>query len=57
LELRKNVIVAIHPNKQWFLDNPGEPRENFWLEKNFITLLFSERYLTTTPISGRMVCQ
>jgi hypothetical protein len=29
LELRKNVIVAVRPNEQWFLDNPDEPRENF----------------------------
>jgi hypothetical protein len=33
LELRKNAIVAIHPNEQWFLDNLDEPRENFWLAK------------------------
>jgi hypothetical protein len=33
LELRKNVIVAVCPNEQWFLDNPDEPRENFWLAK------------------------
>jgi hypothetical protein len=33
LELRKNVIVAVCPNEQWFLDNPDESRENFWLAK------------------------
>jgi hypothetical protein len=33
LELRKNVIVAVCPNEQWFLDNPDKPRENFWLAK------------------------
>jgi hypothetical protein len=33
LELRKNFIVAVRPNEQWFLDNPDEPRENFWLAK------------------------
>jgi hypothetical protein len=55
LEWRKNVIVVVRPNKQWFLDNPDKPRENFWL-KNFITPLFSKRYPTTTPISGTMVC-
>jgi hypothetical protein len=31
--LRKNTIIAIHLDKQWFLENPEEPRENFWLAK------------------------
>jgi hypothetical protein len=31
--LRKNTIITICPDKQWFLENPEEPRENFWLAK------------------------
>jgi hypothetical protein len=32
-ELRVNIIVALQPNKQWYLDNPDEPKEEFWLGK------------------------
>jgi hypothetical protein len=57
LELRKNIIVAICPNEQWFLDRILMNQEKFLVGKNFITPLFSKRYPTTTLISGTMVCQ
>jgi hypothetical protein len=33
IKLRKNTIIAVCPDEQWFLENLEEPRENFWLAK------------------------
>jgi hypothetical protein len=41
IELRKNIIIAVCPDEQWFL-NPEEPRENFWLAK-ILSYHYSQR--------------
>jgi hypothetical protein len=40
-ELRVNIIVALQPNKQWYLDNPDKPKEEFWLGKIIFSQLLS----------------
>jgi hypothetical protein len=42
IELRNNIIIAVRPDEQWFLENPEEPRENFWLAK-ILSYHYSQR--------------
>jgi hypothetical protein len=42
VELRKNTIIAVCPDEQWFLENSEKPRENFWLAK-ILSYHYSQR--------------
>jgi hypothetical protein len=43
IELRKNTIIAVHPDEQWFLENPEKPRENFGWPKFYLIIIHKEK--------------